>query len=214
MSRGCKIALGLFFGLALLVVVGLVGAGIWFARELKNPSAGAAIMAYDVPAGYTQMAGWDRGPMSMTILVKEGAPDAGMIIELVQVKGASSDQQLKEMAAQMDASMSGGGPMGGAGGMRNSREVGRKKVKINGQDREMVVMQGETAGGQKMRMGTITFKGNAGGALLLFMAEPSRWDDKIVNDFLASTNKGAAKPAADSKPAPKPKPVPKPKAGS
>lgn len=207
MNRGCKVALGVFLCLGLLGVGACAVVGYSFFKKSKDPSAGQSIMTYTMPAGYEQMFAMNLGGMNQVMLAKSGDPASGMFIQLVEAAGVTSDAQLKQMQDAVATQLSGGGA-GGAmsrfGSMQNFKEVGRKKVKVAGQEREMVVSQGTDAAGNSMKMGVLTFKSKSGGGLLNFMGEPKHWDDKLIAEFLASTNSGGAAKPAEKPAAPAP----------
>lgn len=194
MSRGCKITLIIFLVLGFLGLGACVAAAMWGFGKIRNEDAGQAIVAYTVPAGYDFVTGMDLKGVQFAMYMKgmsTGSP--GMMIMLLQdgSGGTSTDEQLEQMALGMRQGVAGGGggPMAQSSSGGSMKEVARKPVKIGGQDRVMVVEQGTDANGQPTKLGTITFKGAGGPAILMFMAQPeTNWSNPDIEAFLTSTN--------------------------
>jgi len=64
--------------------------------------------------------------------------------------------------------------------------VDTKTLSIRGKDAKVTIMEGKTSDGTTMRQWLTIFTGKSGPVMLMIHGDTSTWDDKLVNDFVAS----------------------------
>lgn len=190
MSRNAKIVTGIAGALLLLCVCGAVAAigvlgslGTRVARAVDlNPvqveSDASRIADFELPAGYTS-----EGAINIAgfLIVSYSPGDKHSHIVLVQAPAnAHLDQAELEQYAQQAAAQR------GYNRQTRSQVVGQQKATIRGQSVTLVIQEGTNSDGEAYRSLTGSFPGKGGTALVSFESPISRWDQAVVDAFLAS----------------------------
>jgi len=160
--------------LLLLALLAMAGCGLVSTGESAAEKAGE-IATFDIPAGYTPDVGMD---LAGTVMVGYSNAAENGHIYLIQAPASSNLSQ-----AQLEQSLRDALDSSDANAAVDVEEV---PLTIRGEE---VTGTLGTATGQDnttMRVLTVPFTGNGGPALLLIQTAEARWDQAVVDDFIAS----------------------------
>lgn len=155
-----------------------------------DPTEAAAlaqeIATYDLPPGYEQN-GFGFFGFNTIIIIPKGFSDgsamydSGLFIMLMQFPSSAElneDQMEKQMEQAMEQQYS-----------QKSMEITSietQKITIRGEERLATISEGTTQQGQDFRQLFVFFEGNNGTAALMIMGTLYEWDEKLIDNFIAS----------------------------
>jgi len=170
-----------------LIVGGLAYAGNRFGKAIDNAGdpanvqkVASSIADYSLPSGYKQMA-LDMMIYKYVMLTPDpkGYTDGPFIMLMAYpVNSNMNDEQMQQQMQRAFAQQ---------GGKYAAMEVvDTKTLSIRGKDAKVTIMEGKTSDGTTMRQWLTIFTGKSGPVMLMIHGDTSTWDDKLVNDFVAS----------------------------
>jgi hypothetical protein len=189
MSRGLRVALVvLAIALFLCCVAGLgltlLGTRLVGRAFITNPervhSIGGQIADYEVPAGYKEMFAMNMG-VKMVALGSGSSTSDFMMIILMQFPGGMEISQ-QEMERQIEQALAHQMGFGSA----DMEVVGHQETTIKGESVTLTVREGTASYGEQLRQVTGVFPGKSGPTILMIAGEVAAWDDKTVDEFIAS----------------------------
>jgi hypothetical protein len=189
MSRGLRVALVvLAIALFLCCVAGLgltlLGTRLVGRAFITNPervhSIGGQIADYEVPAGYKEMFAMNMG-VKMVALGSGSSTSDFMMIVLMQFPGGMEISQ-QEMERQIEQALAHQMGFGSA----DMEVVGHQETTIKGEPVTLTVREGTASYGEQLRQVTGVFPGKSGPTILMIAGEVAAWDDKTVDEFIAS----------------------------
>ena len=140
-------------------------------------SSAAAITEYTLPAGYTETFGMELFGVSMVGFSSSDNKQTLMMYQFPASEGMDSEQ-LAEQMRQMSESQT--------GQISNLQQVDSYPVVIRGQETEMIVYEGTSSDGDKIREVMAVFEGNGGTAFFMAVGPQNSWDQAAIDQFVGS----------------------------
>nr|WP_290669525.1 hypothetical protein [Ardenticatena sp.] len=184
MSRPVKIALVILGMTFLICCLAFFGGYLFLKRQfdiVTDPTQARQmatdIIDYTLPAGYSEQMAFRVSNLFTYVLMLPENEDGMVFVLAAGSEGATLDPETARAAVE------------GQVGRRfdNMEQVDERPVTIRGEERTMLIFEGQEAqSGEMMRMAFVTFTGKKGPAFLLVMGPTNAWDDAALNEFIAS----------------------------
>jgi hypothetical protein len=164
--------------IALVFLTGLsaCGSGYSFNTESEQVTSAASDIAdFDLPADYT--ADFSAEMMGYTVAAYHPG-DGHSHLYLIQSADEADGEKLASMLEEVVS--------GSSDPQTRMTVIETRPVTVSGEETTLVISEGTNGEGEAYRQASVAFQGQGGPALLVLSEPTSRWDQAVVDAFLAS----------------------------
>lgn len=170
-----------------LGIVGVSYLGKNFSQAVNNADdpanvqrIAAKIADYTLPAGYKQVA-FDLVIYQYIVITPDPKSDTSgtfmMMMSYPPNAGLTDEQMQEQMQRTFERQ---------TGTQASMKVVDTRTIPIRGKDAKVSILEGKMNNGYLIRQWITVFGGKSGPVILMIQGYPGKWNDKLVNDFVAS----------------------------